>query len=61
MNEPLECAGGIGQPNGYDIEFKQTKFISKCRPMLVFRAYTYFMIPTLQVKAAKHTIPTQTV
>ena len=61
MHEPLECAGGIGQPKRHDLEFKQTKFTSKCLPVLVFRGYAYLMVPTLQVKATKDTIPTQAV
>ena len=61
MHEPLECAGCIGQPKGHDFELKQIKFTSKCRPVLVFRGYAYFMVPTLQVKATKHTITTEAV
>ena len=62
MHEPLECAGGgVGQPKGHDLELKQTKFTSKCSPVLVFRGYAYLMVPTLQAKATKYTIPAQVV
>ena len=52
-------AGCIGQPKIHDLEFKQTKFKSKCHPMLVFRGFEYLMVSTLQVKATKHTNPAQ--
>ena len=61
MHEQLECAGCIGQPKGYELELKKTKFTSKCHPVLVFRGYAYLMIPTLQINATKYTIPTQVV
>ena len=61
VHEPLEYAGCIGQPKGHDLELKQTKFTSKCCPVLVFRCYAYLMVPTLQVKATKYTIPAQVV
>ena len=61
MHEPLECAGCIDQPKGHNLKLKQTKFTSKCHPVLVFRGYTYLMVSTLQVKAIKHTIPIQVV
>ena len=42
VHEPLECAGCIGQPKGHDLELKQTKFTSKCRPVLVFQGLCIF-------------------
>ena len=61
VHELLECAGCIGQPKGHDLELKQTKFKTKCCPVLVLRGHAYLMVPTLQVKATKDTIPTQAV
>ena len=61
VHELLEYAGCIGQPKGHDFKLKQTKFTSKYHPVLVFKGYSYLMVPTLQVKAIKHTIPTQLV
>ena len=57
----LKGARGFDQPKGHNLEFKQTKFASKSRHILVGWLNLNLMVTHLQIQTRIHIAPQQAV